>query len=89
MTLSDFIQIACLPNAQSSTFPGTNVFAYASGWGLTSNSATAGSDLLKNVILTVYPSTACYYSVFFDAGEICAGKINIKSEFLICSFEYV
>ena len=33
VTLSNSIQLACLPSNKSSTYPGTNKFAYAAGWG--------------------------------------------------------
>ena len=74
VTLNNYIQIACLPSATSSTFPGTNVFAYAAGWGLTSTYAITQPDLLNNVKLTVYPASNCAYTDFFDAGQICAGS---------------
>ena len=73
VTLSNYIQVACLPSAVSSTYPGTNVFAYAAGWGKTSTNAASLPTLLNNVKLTVYTASSCSYSNYFDAGQICAG----------------
>jgi secreted trypsin-like serine protease len=74
--LNKYIQIACLPSAVSTSYPGTSVFAYAAGFGITSNQATAEPDLLNNVKLTVYPYTNCNYIYFIDAQQICAGNTN-------------
>ena len=34
VTLNENIQIACIPNASSNTYPGTNVDGWIVGWGL-------------------------------------------------------
>jgi hypothetical protein len=37
VTLNENIQIACIPNASSNTYPGTNVDGWIVGWGLRFN----------------------------------------------------
>ena len=77
VTLSNVIQIACLPSAKSNTYPSANTYAYAAGWGTLSYEGTAPS-LLNNVKLNIYSSSSCN---LIDAmhnynAQICAGNIN-------------
>jgi secreted trypsin-like serine protease len=74
VTLSNFIQPACLPTSQSATFPSANSPAWVVGWGTTSSGGST-SNLLKNVKITTYDGTQfCkdYYPVNWGQ-QICAG----------------
>ena len=74
VTLNNFIQLACLPTIQSTTYPGAGLSVYAAGWGLLSSTAAAKPYLLYNVKLSTYAASQCPYSGFNSAGMICAGK---------------
>ena len=76
VTLNNYIQLACLPSQLSISFPGTSGDAYAAGWGLTQSFGYSTPDLLFNVKLSIYSSSQCLYSSYFDPGMICAGKTN-------------
>lgn len=67
--------MACLPE-QSSTHPSEESSAIAVGWGSTSLSGS-GSNLLRNVKLTVYPSSSCsrVNNIFDWNGQVCAGEM--------------
>ena len=79
VTLNTYIQIACLP-AASTSYPTTSSYAYAVGWGVTTNGATTTPDVLYNEKLTTYPQGNCNYYNYYDAGMVCAGKLNISSK---------
>jgi secreted trypsin-like serine protease len=72
VTLSNNIQIACLPTAPSETYPGTNVSVYAAGWGALSSGGDS-PDVLQNVKLTAYPASSCSKVAPLTSGQICAG----------------
>jgi secreted trypsin-like serine protease len=76
VTLNNYIQIACLPTAQSTTYPGVGLSVYAAGWGLLSSSSATTPNQLYNVKLTTYPAANCPYQGYFDAGTICAGLVT-------------
>jgi secreted trypsin-like serine protease len=71
-TLSNYIQIACLPTASSSYYPGSSKICYAAGWG-TLSSGGVTPDLLNNVRITTYPATSCSNVATLTSGQICAG----------------
>ena len=74
VTLNNYIQLACLPSS-STTYPGTNVFGYAAGYGSTYLNGLTQNQLY-NVKLTIYPPSNCPYTGFTTANQICAGNIN-------------
>jgi len=74
VTLNNFIQLACLPTTQSTTYVGAGLSVYAAGWGLLSSSSPSTPNLLYNVKLSTYAASSCPYSGFNSAGMICAGK---------------
>ncbi len=76
VTLNNYIQIACLPSASSTSYPGANIVVYAAGWGLLNSSESTTPNILNNVKLSTYSSSKCPYSNFYDAGMICAGNKN-------------
>ncbi len=78
VTLNKFIQIACLPPAKSSTYPGENVDGWIVGWG-TIWFGGPTSATLKNAKVTIYPGKECA-SVSPQLKQdwnvkICAGNI--------------
>ena len=75
VTLNSYIKIAILPSA-SNSYPGTNVYAYAAGWGYTSTNAVTTPNQLYQVKLTVYTANYCPYSGFNTLYQICAGNVN-------------
>ena len=81
VTLNKFIQIACLPS-YSPSYPdnGTDLDAFAVGWGKSATNATVAPDLLNNVKLKIYNSSMCSQtgvSVTKNwASQICAGDLS-------------
>jgi hypothetical protein len=72
--LNNKIQIACLP--LSMNYPSSNVASWTVGWGATVSNGD-GSDLLKNVKITVYDGSVCNkYSNTDWNKQICSGEIN-------------
>ena len=77
--LNDRIQVKCLPNEQSSTYPSlldSFLDAYAVGWGKLSTGGLY-SATLQDVSLEIYPSLGCFV-VSEDKeknwnSQICAG----------------
>ena len=65
VTLNNYIQIACLPPVQSTTYPGVGVTVYAVGF---------QNQKVTYVKLTIYPAANCSYTSYFDAGMICSGE---------------
>ena len=77
--LTNSIQISCLPDSASSSYPGGNLSSIAVGWGKTSTNGESPS-LLKNAAIQIYNGTndcKVYGSSFNAKSNICAGKINI------------
>jgi secreted trypsin-like serine protease len=79
VTLNERIQIACLPQQKSQNYPSqTNIDSWVVGFGTTSSGGSLSNDL-KNVKITLYPSTQCsqvYPSVMKNWNlQICAGEI--------------
>ncbi len=58
--LSRKIQLACLPNTLSSSYPNTNQVSWAVGWG-TVDFGGPTSDSLRMVKLNIYDSSFCRY----------------------------
>jgi secreted trypsin-like serine protease len=71
-TLNNYIQIACLPTASSSSYPGTNVDVYAAGWGALSFGGSSPNKLY-NVKIIAYPASSCSKVARLTSGQICAG----------------
>ena len=83
MTLSDRVQVACLPSEQSTGFPSFTYSAYAAGWGTQEYSGSA-SNVLRDVSLTVYTSNFCAnvapsYKKNWDA-QMCVGDLSGKKD---------
>ena len=74
MSFNNSIQLVCLPFLASNTYPGTNAFVYAAGWGTLSYGGVT-PDNLNNVKLTTYDASKCNYSGTLNTGQICAGLI--------------
>ena len=89
VTLNNFIQLACLPTTQSTTYPAAGLSVYAVGWGLLSSSATSTPNLLYNVRLSTYAARQCPYSGFNSAGMSCAGEKNMNKSFLRKDFSII
>jgi hypothetical protein len=81
VTLNKFIQVACLPS-YSTSYPdnGTDLDAYAVGWGKSATNSTNAPDLLNNVKLKIYDSTKCSKTgnnaAKNWASQICAGDLS-------------
>jgi len=56
VTLNTFVQVACLPNIQSSNYPVDQVDIWTSGWG-DINENGSFSYILNNIKLTIYHDT--------------------------------
>lgn len=77
--LNDRIQVSCLPDEDSGTYPKSfNIAAYIVGWGKTSYAASSTPNILQEASITVYDSTKCsLVSVGTPKNwnnQICAGK---------------
>ena len=79
VTLSNYIQPACIYSSQSVNYPTPNQPGYAVGWGATYEGGSI-SRQLQNVKINVYPASFC---VNVQPGmpknwftQICAGEIN-------------
>ena len=72
--LTDNIQLACIPDTVSSTYPGVNLNSIAVGWGKTSTNGQL-SSLLKNAAIQILNGTTnCnLYGPYNTASQICAG----------------
>lgn len=81
VSLNTNIQIACLPSAQSSSYPAVNQPAWTVGWGTTINGGGLDnlSNVLKNVKITVYQSSFCGNVLPFLTkswnSQICSGEL--------------
>lgn len=78
-TLNNYVQLACLPQSQSTTFPEASDTGVVAGWGaLTYNGAFP--NILNNVRITVNSNNTCYsygytsvdFGVDYDS-QFCAG----------------
>ena len=75
VTLNQKVQVACLPNEKSSTFPSPVRAAYAVGWGTTSYSGSV-SDVLQAVDLKIYENSYCSWTSHSSRSQICAGDLT-------------
>lgn len=78
VTLNKYIQVACLPQQTSSSYPSTNSSAWIVGWGLTQEDGVV-SRLLKNAKVTIYDGDqyCLNYNPYIDWNkQICAGEYN-------------
>ena len=75
--LSTTIQVACLPITNDVDYPTPDTFAYAIGWGLTTEGGEI-SEILQNVKLMIYDgSTYCsYYGSTDWSKQICSGNYS-------------
>jgi hypothetical protein len=94
VTLSDYVQTACLPPSQSSNIPAANLTGVTVGWGTNSlNGSRPG--YLSNVRVDIYSETDCIgfgYSpeiyAYNTSHQVCAGinfyivKYTLFSSFL-------
>ena len=75
--MTNKIQIACLPNTQTTSYPSVNINSWAVGWGTTSFGGSK-STYLQNVKLFVYNgNTYCnrYQNTNWNT-QICAGNYS-------------
>lgn len=85
VTLNEAVQIACLPDPKVPLYP-TNwgEDMYAIGWGTDESGLV--SNVLKNVLLTLYRPENCSEVLPEDEkdwnSQICAGN----SQFFVCLF---
>jgi secreted trypsin-like serine protease len=80
VTLDEHIQIACLPQLKTNNYPSqTYIDAWVTGFGTTSYGGFISNDL-RNVKLTLYPSSQCnlvYPSITKNWNtQICAGEMS-------------
>ena len=71
VTLSNYIQPACLPASSSTSYPGLNVSVFTAGWG--NLNSTQATNVLQNVKLITFNSSECPYYGYIDEEKICAG----------------
>ena len=57
--LNEKVQVACLPEKMSSSYPSPNTQAYAIGWGRTTPRPGSNAKELRNTLLTVLNDTEC------------------------------
>ena len=73
------VQLACLPQARSSTYPSVNTSVWAIGWGTNAFAGTA-ADTLNQVELSVLDSASCSYLRSYFAqderSQMCAGDLS-------------
>lgn len=78
--LNPFIQISCLPNPNISFYPSkVDIKSYAIGWGTLNYGDSSGSDVLRNVDLTIYDGSKCKdVSIYGNNwnSQICAGNFS-------------
>lgn len=77
VTLSNFVQVACLPTVQSSDYPKDQIDIWTAGWGDTSENGTF-SHILNNIKLTIYHDNKKCEKTFSDIPkywdrQICIG----------------
>jgi secreted trypsin-like serine protease len=91
VSLNTNIQIACLPPSQSSSYPAFNQSSWTVGWGTESEDGGLDnlSNVLKNVKLTIYPSSFCEnvlstitknWNSQICSGEMAGGKDSCKGD---------
>lgn len=73
--LNEKVQVACLPDKKSSTFPTATRTAYGAGWGTTSYGGSV-PDILKDVDLNIYPNSYCSWTSHSAESQICAGDLT-------------
>ena len=75
--LNDYVQLACLPAKQTSSFPMANTKVYAAGWGSKLQWADGNSNTLQNVDMNVYDGSVCSdYPYANWKSQICAGELD-------------
>ncbi len=80
VTLTNYIQVACLPIVQSSNYPRDQIDVWTAGWGDTNENGTI-SYILNNIKLTIYYDNKKCERTFSDIPkywdrQICIGDIN-------------
>lgn len=78
VTLTDNIQVACLPNEYSTSFPSRFEYptVYAAGWG-TLSSGGVQPDKLQDVYLSIYSDSACSGVGTTDSRkQMCVGDLS-------------
>jgi hypothetical protein len=81
VNLNQYVQTACLPSEQSTTFPSAGVTGVIAGWGNITNNGNS-ANLLNNARINVYSDTTCASSFGYDNSfgisynsAFCAGKL--------------
>ena len=74
--MNEKVQIACLPEANSKSFPPESTLAYAIGWGRTRDEPGTDAKVLMNTQLTVLDDNECKrldkQKVFTPESMFCA-----------------
>lgn len=77
VALTDTIQVACLPNEYSTTFPSRFTYptVYAVGWGTLSSGGSQPNNL-QDVSLSIYSNSACSGVGSTDSSkQMCVGDL--------------
>lgn len=87
VNLNQYVQTACLPSEQSTTFPSAGDTGVIAGWGNITNNGIL-TNLLNNARINVYSDTTCnlslgYGSLFVPSYDsaFCAGKLLYFNSF--------
>ncbi len=78
--MNKYIQVACLPQQSSQSYPLSNQSAWIVGWGLTEEDGVV-SKLLKNAKLNIYDANqyCSNYNIEYNTDwnkQICAGEFD-------------
>ena len=81
VNLNQYVQTACLPSEQSTTFPSAGDTGVIAGWGNITNNGNL-ANLLNNARINVYSNTTCASSFGYNNDYVlsydsafCAGKL--------------